>query len=196
MFDTLLTPLEAGGPDAKAIVWAHNSHVGNAAATEVGRTGQHNVGQLCRQHFGDSARLIGFGTDRGTFMAAASWGAEPRVMAVRPSLQASYGALFRNASPDQFLLDLRRGVHEPLREALSRERLERAIGVMYLPATERVSHYFRSVLPDEFDAFIWLEETRAVAPIPPSGRVGLPDGHPFGTRASSGSGGLGRPAPR
>jgi erythromycin esterase-like protein len=184
MFDTLLAVLEARGPEAKAIVWAHNSHVGDAAATEVGRTGQHNIGQLCRQHFGDSARLIGFGTDRGTVMAASSWGAEPEVMPVRPSLQGSYGALFRAASPDQFLLDLRRGVHEPLREALSRERLERAIGVMYLPQTERVSHYFRSVLPDEFDAFIWLEETRAVTPIRTDRRAGLPDGHPFGINAS------------
>jgi hypothetical protein len=195
MFDTLLALLEARGPDAKAVVWAHNSHVGNAAATEVGQTGQHNIGQLCRQYFGDKALLIGFGTDRGTVMAASSWGAEPVVKTVRSSLQGSYGALFRAANPDQFLLDLRRGVHEPLREALSRERLERAIGVMYLPETERVSHYFRSVLPDEFDAFIWLEETRAVTPIPTSGRVGLPDGHPFGTHAAAtGSMGLGHPA--
>jgi erythromycin esterase-like protein len=197
MFDTLLAVLEARGPDAKAIVWAHNSHVGNAAATEVGRTGQHNIGQLCRQHFGQKAHLIRFGTDRGTVMAASSWGAEPEVTPVRPSLRGSYGALFWAASPNQFLLDLRRGVHEPLRAALSRERLERAIGVMYLPETERVSHYFRSVLPDEFDAFIWLEETRAVTPIPTSGRSGLPDGHPFGTDASTtGSIGLGHPARR
>ena len=108
-------------------------------------------------------------------------------------MQGSYGALFRAANPDQFLLDLRHGVHEPLREALSRERLERAIGVMYLPETERVSHYFRSVLPDEFDAFIWIEETRAVTPIPTGGRAGLPDGHPFGADPSA-SIGLGQPA--
>jgi erythromycin esterase-like protein len=197
MFDTLLAVLEARGPDAKAVVWAHNSHVGNAAATEVGRTGQHNIGQLCRQHFGERARLVGFGTDRGTVMAASGWGAEPEVKPVRPSLQASYGALFRAANPDQFLLDLRHGLHEPLREVLSRERIERAIGVMYLPETERVSHYFGSVLPDEFDAFIWLEETRAVTPIPTSGRAGLPDGHPFGTDASTtGSIGFGHPARR
>jgi erythromycin esterase-like protein len=195
MSDTLLAVLEARGPDAKAIVWAHNSHVGNAAATEMGRTGQHNIGQLCRRHFGDKAHLIGFGTDRGTVMAASSWGAEPEVKTVQPSLPGSYGALFRAADPDMFLLDLRRGVHEPLREALSPERLERAIGVMYLPETERVSHYFRSVLPDEFDAFIWFEETRAVTPVPTSGRAGLRDGHPFGTNASAtGSVGHGRPA--
>src|SRR5215212_3840642 len=188
MFDTLLAVLEARGPDAKAIVWAHNSHVGNAAATEVGRTGQLNIGQLCRQHFGDKAHLIGFGTDRGTVMAASRWGAEPEVKPVRPSLQGSYGALFRTANPDRFLLDFHRGVHEPLRDALSRERLERAIGVMYLPETERVSHYFRSVLPDEFDAFIWFEETRAVTPIPTIGRAGLPDGHTFGAEpATTGS---------
>ena len=128
-------------------------------------------------------------------MAASRWGGEPEVMPVRPSLQGSYGALFRAASPDRFLLDLRRGVHEPLREALSRERLERTIGVMYLPETERVSHYFRSVLRDEFDAFIWLEETKAVTPIPTDGRAGLPDGHPFGINApKTGTIGVGQPA--
>jgi erythromycin esterase-like protein len=192
MFDTLLAVLEAHGPEAKAVVWAHNSHVGHAAATEMGQSGQFNIGQLCRQHFGEAACLIGFGTDRGTVMAASSWGAEPEVKSVRPSLEDSYGALFREARPDRFLLDLRRSVHEPLREALSEERLERAIGVMYLPQTERTSHYFQAVLPEEFDAFLWFEETRAVTPIPTGGRAGLRDGHPFGIEAT-GSVGSSRP---
>jgi erythromycin esterase-like protein len=118
-------------------------------------------------------------------MAASSWGAEPEVKAVLPSIEGSYGAVFRGVSFDRFLLDLRRGVHEGLREALSKERLERAIGVMYLPETERVSHYFRSALSEEFDGFLWFEQTRAVTPLPTSGRAGLHESHPFGTQAAA-----------
>jgi len=182
MFDTLLAVLEARGPDAKAIVWAHNSHVGNAAGTEMGRAGQFNIGQLCREHFGDMARLVGFGTDRGTVMAASEWGGEPEVKRVRPSLPTSYEAIFRTVSHDRFILDLRK---ESMRKALSLDRIERAIGVMYLPESERVSHYFRASLPEEFDAYVWIEETRAVTPIQPAGRAGLPDGHPFGTEVAA-----------
>jgi erythromycin esterase-like protein len=119
MFDTLLQVLEARGPAAKAIVWAHNSHVGDASATEMGRRGEHNIGQLCRRHFGTEARLVGFGTDGGTVMAASEWGGAHTVMSVRPSLPGSYGALFREAGRDRFLLDLRPGVHESLRQALN-----------------------------------------------------------------------------
>ena len=178
MFDTLLRVLGARGPGAKAVVWAHNSHVGNAAATEMGRRGEHNIGQLCRQHFREEAVLIGFGTDRGTVMAASRWGTHPEVQQVRPSLDGSYGAVFRQAGQDRFLLDLRRGAHDSLRQALKPERLERAIGVLYVPATERVSHYFEASLPDQFDAYLWFEKTRAVAPIR-DGDLSLPADHPF-----------------
>ncbi len=178
MFDTLLQVLQARGPAAKAVVWAHNSHVGDASATEMGRRGEHNIGQLCRRHFGSEARLVGFGTDRGTVMAASEWGGAHKVMSVRPSLPGSYGALFREAGRDRFLLDLRPGVHESLRQALKPERLERAIGVMYLPGSERVSHYFGASLPDQFDAYLWFAETRAVTPLGEHDAT-LPAGHPF-----------------
>ena len=179
MFSTLLAVLEARGPNARAVVWAHNSHVGNAAATEMGERGELNIGELCRKHFGGTAALVGFGTDRGTVMAASQWDAPPEVKTVRPSLPDSYGAVFRDARPKRFLLDLRRGVHEGLREALTPERLERAIGVMYLPESERMSHYFKASLPEQFDAFLFFEETRAVEPIAGRAEAGLPQDHPF-----------------
>jgi erythromycin esterase-like protein len=175
MMETLERVLVARGPGTKAVVWAHNSHVGDASATEMGRRGEHNVGQLCRRRFGEAARLIGFGTDRGTVMAASRWGGEPTVQGVRPSLGESYGGLFRSVNRNRFLLDLRRGVHDEVRRGLARQRLERAIGVLYLPQTERVSHYFQASLPEQFDAYVWFEETRAVTPVP----AGIPGDHPL-----------------
>jgi erythromycin esterase-like protein len=175
MFDTLRAILEARGPEARAVVWAHNTHVGNAAATDMADRGEFSIGELCRRHFGDAARLVGFGTDRGTVMAASRWDAPPELKTVRPSLPESCGALFREAGPDRFLLDLRRA---DLRAVLKAPRLQRAIGVLYLPETERVSHYFDASLGDQFDAFVFLEETRAVTPITAASR-GLPGDHPF-----------------
>ncbi|CAA9323467.1 MAG: Protein-L-isoaspartate O-methyltransferase, partial [uncultured Microvirga sp.] len=178
MFDSLTTILDARGSGAKAVVWAHNSHVGNAAATEMSRRGEHNIGQLCRRRFGEEARLIGFGTDRGAVMAASRWGGDPQVKEVRPSLEGSYGRLLREAARDPFWLDLRPGIHDSLRQALKPERLERAIGVLYLPETERLSHYYDASLPEEFDAFLWFEETRAVTPVTDDDRT-LPADHPL-----------------
>jgi len=175
MFGPLLAVLEARGPTAKAVVWAHNSHVGNAAATEMGQRGETNIGELCRKRFGEAARLVGFGTDRGTVMAASAWDAPSEVKTVRPSLPDSYGALFRDAGPDRFLLDLRQ---PGMRQALRAARPQRAIGVLYLPETERMSHYFDASLPDQFDAFVFLEVTRAVTPVT-AASPGLPEGHPF-----------------
>jgi erythromycin esterase-like protein len=175
MFETLLAVLEARGPGARAVVWAHNSHVGNAAATEMGRRGETNIGELCRRHFGNAARLVGFGTDRGTVMAASRWDAAPEVKTVRPSLPDSHGALFRDAGPERFLLDL--GIPD-LRQALRAERPQRAIGVLYLPETERVSHYFDASLAEQFDAFVFIEETRAVTPVTEADPR-LPADHPF-----------------
>ncbi len=175
MFSTLLALLEARGPNTKAVVWAHNSHVGNAAATDMGERGETNIGELCRQHFGSAARLVGFGTDRGHVLAASRWGAAPEVKAVRPSLPESYGALFREVGPERFLLDLR---VPDLRRVLHAKRPQRAIGVLYLPETERVSHYFEASLPDQFDAFVFLEETGAVTPVTDATK-NLPDDHPF-----------------
>jgi len=175
MFNTLLSLLEARGPSAKAVVWAHNSHVGNAAATGMRDRGETNIGELCRQHFGNTARLVGFGTDRGHVLAASRWGAAPEVKAVQPSLPGSHGALFRDAGPERFLLDLRA---PDLKRVLHAKRPQRAIGVLYLPETERISHYFEASLPDQFDAFVFLEKTGPVTPVTDA-TGNLPDDHPF-----------------
>ncbi|MDB5314620.1 MAG: carboxylic ester hydrolase, partial [Rhodospirillales bacterium] len=163
MFGTLEAVLDQAGPGSKAVVWAHNSHVGNASATEMGVRGETNIGEMCRASFGAEAALIGFGTDRGTVAAAHDWGGPMQVMQIRPALAGSHEALMRDAGlPSRALLDLR----EPaLREALVSPRLERAIGVIYRPRTERRSHYFEAVLPRQFDAVVWLDETSAVTPL-------------------------------
>jgi erythromycin esterase-like protein len=178
MFETLRALLDRGGPGAKAVVWAHNSHIGNAAATEMGWQGEFNIGELCRTAFGAEAALIGFGTDHGTVAAADDWGGPMRVKPVRPALPGSHEARMREAGlPARALLDLR----EPgLREALHEPRLERAIGVIYRPETERRSHYFEAVLPDQFDGFLWFAETSAVKPLAPVPEGGAAGTSPFG----------------
>lgn len=184
MFETLRQLLRHAGAGAKAVVWAHNSHIGDARATGMGRDrGELNIGQLCREHYGDQARLIGFGTDRGTVAAADDWDEPMRVMDVRPSRADSVERLSLDAGRPRSLLDLRPGVHEDLREELSQPRLERFIGVIYRPDTERWSHYSEVRLSEQFDAWIWFEETRAVTPLAGAdrpGAAGLDDTWPFG----------------
>jgi erythromycin esterase-like protein len=181
MFETLRALLERRGEDAKAVVWAHNSHIGNAAATAMGWAGEFNVGELCRTAFGNDAVLIGFGTDRGTVAAASDWGADMEVKRVRPVRDDSYEALFRRTGLARSLTDLRPADRAQLREMLSLPRLERAIGVVYRPESELASHYFQCILPDQFDAFVWFEETKAVTPLPAAGvREELPETYPFG----------------
>jgi erythromycin esterase-like protein len=181
MFETLETLLDFRGPDARAVVWAHNSHLGDASATEMGARGEHNLGQLCRQELGRGAYLVGFGTDRGTVAAAADWGGEMEVMAVRPSHPQSYERLCHESGTERFFLPLRQDTADPgLRDGLLEPRLERAIGVIYRPQTERQSHYFRASLPRQFDEYVWLDETSAVAPLGRAEREGMPDTYPFG----------------
>jgi erythromycin esterase-like protein len=183
MFDTLRALLQRRGPQAKAVVWAHNSHIGNAAATEMGWSGEFNIGELCRTAFGEEAALIGFGTDRGTVAAADDWGEEMEILRVRPVRPDSHEALFRDNTPPRSLTDLRPAVAPELRAALARPRLERAIGVIYRPGTERQSHYFEAVLPEQFDAFVWFAETHAVTALPGTeegGGAGTAETFPFG----------------
>ncbi len=181
MFETLKSLLEHRGDDAKAVVWAHNSHIGNAAATAMGWAGEFNIGELCRTAFGEDAVLIGFGTDRGTVAAASDWDGEMEIKRVRPAREDSYEALFRRTGMARSLTDLRGTDRAGLRELLSLPRLERAIGVIYRPESELSSHYFRCVLPEQFDAFVWFEETRAVTPLA-AGRTNAkaPETYPFG----------------
>ena len=163
MFETLCQMLDAKGPDAKAVVWAHNSHIGNAAHTEMGQVRDElNIGQLCKDKWGKEARLIGFGTHAGTVACATDWDAPMEVKAVRPSLAGSYERMSHDAGVPRFLLDLREAVNEAVVEGLMEPRLERFIGVIYRPETERWSHYAQAVLPNQFDAWVWFDETKAV----------------------------------
>jgi len=179
MFDTLQR-LMAHTREARAVVWAHNSHVGNASATAMGWQGEFNIGELVRNAYGGDAVLIGFGTDRGTVAAASDWGAEMQVMQVRPAREDSWEGMFRKTGLARSLTDWRGRKQGELADALSHALLERAIGVVYRPQSELSSHYFESVLGDQYDAWVWFEETRAVTPLGPERPHGAPETWPFG----------------
>jgi erythromycin esterase-like protein len=164
MTDTLLALmgfLDCAPRPSRVVVWAHNSHLGDARATEMGRLGELNVGQLVRQHFGERCVIVGFTTSRGTVTAASEWDGPPHRKVVRPALAGSYERLFHDTGIARFLLPLG---PPGLPEALA-SRLERAIGVLYLPHTERASHYFRASLSSQFDHVIHIDETCAVEPL-------------------------------
>jgi protein-L-isoaspartate(D-aspartate) O-methyltransferase len=164
MFETLEHLLEARGPQAKAVVWAHNSHIGDARHTEMGSVREElNIGQLCRERFGEEAALIGFGTHTGTVAAASDWDGDMQVMRVRPSHADSYERLFHDSDVPRFLLDLRSD--RAVRKRLVEPRLERFIGVIYRPGTELMSHYAEASLAQQFDAFVWFDETTAITPL-------------------------------
>ena len=148
---------------AKIIVWAHNSHLGDARATQMGERGELNLGQLAREHFGKEVVSIGFTTYDGTVTAASDWDGPAERKNVRPGLPDSYEALFHDVDVPNFFLNLRDDVD--LASHLRSERLERAIGVIYRPDTELVSHYFHACLPDQFDAILHYDHTRAVEPL-------------------------------
>jgi protein-L-isoaspartate(D-aspartate) O-methyltransferase len=185
MFETLCQIRDAKGPQAKAVVWAHNSHIGNAAHTEMGQAREElNIGQLVKEKCGEQARLIGFGTHIGTVAAADDWDEPMKIKAVRPSMPESYERMSHDAGVPRFLLDLRHGVIDPaLEEALLQPRLERFIGVIYRPETERWSHYAEAVLPNQFDAWVWFDETCAVTPLAGAREAearGTEETYPFG----------------
>jgi erythromycin esterase-like protein len=161
--DALLRHLERQPGGSKAVVWAHNSHVGDARATEMGEAGEINLGQLARERHPGQARLIGFSTYTGTVTAASNWGAPAERMRLRPGLPASHEGLFHRVGFPGFLLTL--GDLGEAAGALREPRLQRAIGVVYLPGTERVSHYSHARLPSQFDAIMHLDETRALEPL-------------------------------
>jgi erythromycin esterase-like protein/predicted phosphoribosyltransferase/dienelactone hydrolase len=181
MFDTLERILAARGPTSKAVVWAHNSHIGDARYTEMGAArGELNIGQLCRERFGRGAALIGFGTHCGTVLAASDWDEPPEVKTVRPSRPDSYECLCHDTGIKRFLVDLRPHCNELLRDVLREPRLERYIGVIYRPDNERMSHYSQASLPEQYDGFVWFNETRAVTPLPARTQVGEDETYPFG----------------
>jgi erythromycin esterase-like protein len=158
-------------PQTRVVVWAHNSHLGDASATEMGRSGEWNVGQLIRERWKEQVCNIGFSTYAGTVTAATEWDGAAETKRVRPGMPGSYEELFHEVGIERFLLRMKDAgeLHERLRSPL----LQRAIGVIYRPQTERVSHYFRAHLADQFDAIIHLDETSALVPLDrrPSGRV-------------------------
>lgn len=155
--------LSSRGGKAKIVIWEHNSHIGDARATEMGKRGELNVGQLTRETYGEDAVLIGFTTYHGTVTAATNWGDSAERKRVRPALDGSVEDIFHNSELERFLLmfPAESDVHKVFQDQL----LERAIGVIYRPETERQSHYFYTRLSDQFDAVIHIDETRAVEPL-------------------------------
>jgi protein-L-isoaspartate(D-aspartate) O-methyltransferase len=181
MFETLEHLLAAKGQHSKAIVWAHNSHIGDARYTDMGAVrGELNIGQLARERFGEAAAPIGFGTHAGTVAAASDWDGPMEIKRVRPSHRDSYERLCHDARTPRFLLDL--GRDEALRRRLAEPMLERFIGVIYRPDTELTSHYANASLPFQFDAYVWFDETAAVTPLGREHRKAgaVPDTYPFG----------------
>jgi erythromycin esterase-like protein len=166
MMDTLLAlmnHLDRIHEKSRLVVWAHNSHIGNAAATQMGRRGEFNIGQLCRERFGDEAFLVGFTTYTGSVTAASDWDGPVERKLVRPALTHSYEMLFHHAEIPDFWLDLHE--YPAAAQILQHPLLERAIGVIYRPETERASHYFTASLPEQFDAIFHFDHTRAVEPL-------------------------------
>jgi len=162
--DALIAHLDRHGGRSKVVVWEHNSHLGDARTTEMGdRHGELNVGQLVRERYGRDAVNAGFTTYTGTVTASSDWGGIAGRKWVRPGMAGSYEALFHDTGIARFLLPLRDGGLAA--EGLRTERLERAIGVIYRPETERWSHYFDARLADQFDAVIHIDETRALEPL-------------------------------
>ena len=181
MADTLSLLLQWKGPDAKAVVWAHNSHIGDARFTDMGQSRDElNLGQLVREVHGEQARLIGFGTHDGTVAAADDWDRPLRIKVINPSRPDSYERMMHESGKDRFLMDLREGRNVEAREALMEERLERYIGVIYRPDTERWSHYSEATLPKQYDGFVWFDRTKAVTPLPGPEKHGADETWPFG----------------
>jgi protein-L-isoaspartate(D-aspartate) O-methyltransferase len=179
MFDTVQALLAFHGEGSKVVIWEHNSHLGDAAATEMGVRGEINVGHLARQAFGPAAFLVGCGTDHGTVAAAHEWDGPMHVMDVRAAHPESYERVFHESGLAAAMVHLRNPRRPEVREELEPPRLERAIGVVYRPDTELQSHYFHASLPHQFDQYIWFDETRAVRPVTDATARGVPATHPF-----------------
>ena len=181
MFDTLERLLQYRGPASKAVVWAHNSHIGNAKFTEMGQVRDElNLGQLARDRFGDNAAPIGFGTDRGTVAAASDWNGPMEIKRVKPARDNSYEGSSRDAGIPAFFLETGSDQKKHVRDALAEPLLERAIGVIYRPETELLSHYFQAELSRQFDAWIWFTETKAVTAHGEAHPPGPDDTYSFG----------------
>lgn len=180
MFETLEALFAHYGEGSRGVVWAHNSHIGDARATDRLLRGELNLGQLCRERFADSTYLIGFGTNNGTVAAASEWGEPMEVKTLRPVFAESYEHLCHATGHAGFLLPLGQAADPEVRQGLAKSRLQRAIGVIYRPDTERASHYSEAQLPRQFDEYIWIERSRAVTRLNSRELEGMPDTYPFG----------------
>jgi erythromycin esterase-like protein len=161
--DALARHLSRGGKKARIVVWEHNSHIGDARATDMGQLGEWNVGELVRKAYGEDACLIGFTTYDGWVTAASAWDGPAERKRVRPGIPGSYEDVLHRAGVDRYFLPLK--TPGPARDALMERRLERAIGVLYLPRSERQSHYFSAELPRQFDGIVHIDHTSAVQPL-------------------------------
>jgi erythromycin esterase-like protein len=178
--EILISYLSRHSERPKIVVWEHNSHLGDARATQMGDAGEVNVGQLVRERHGSDARLIGFTSYTGTVTAASDWNGQTEHKSVRPALPDSYEALFHQCGVPSFFLTWD---HARAADVLRERRLERAIGVVYRPESERLSHYFYASLPQQFDAVIHLDRTTALTPLDrPADWVGAdaPETYPSG----------------
>jgi len=183
MGQTLQLLLDHYGPQSRGIVWAHNSHIGDARHTDMGqRRDELNLGQLARSAHGEAAALVGFGTHTGTVMAADNWDEPAQVMQVRPSRKGSLERLCHDSGQPRFLLDLRERSDAALDEALTQELQQRFIGVIYRPDTELQSHYMRAAAARQYDGYVWFDTTGAVAPFASStgDQHALPETWPTG----------------
>jgi erythromycin esterase-like protein len=165
--DNLMAHLREQGEQPKAVIWAHNSHLGDARATQMGARSELNVGQLVRERHNHEAVNVGFTTYTGTVTASSDWGSPAERKRVRPGMEGSYELLFHEVGIPKFLLTICGNGN--VRQQLNPERLERAIGVIYRPDTERWSHYFHASMARQFDAVIHFDETRAVEPLERTG---------------------------
>lgn len=179
MFNTLQSVLSFHGKDSKVIIWGHNSHIGDARATQMSARGEFNIGQLVREQYRGSAYSIGFGTDHGTVAASSEWGGPMEIKQLQPAHIDSYEGLCHNVATDNFLLPLSKPIKPALRKRLLAERLERSVGAIYQPESELQNHYFYSCLPQQFDEYIWFDETRAVEPLSRANGKSLFESFPF-----------------
>jgi protein-L-isoaspartate(D-aspartate) O-methyltransferase len=164
MADTVEHLLDFHGPAAKIIIWAHNSHIGDARYTDMATARDElSLGQLCRQRFNEMTSLVGLGTHCGKVIAADDWDGEAEAKQMNPSLPESCERLCHDTAKPRFLLDLR--ADEELHASLVEQRLQRFIGVIYRPETERLSHYMSASLSRQYDAFLWFDETHALSPL-------------------------------
>jgi erythromycin esterase-like protein len=166
MVDTLaalMAHLDTPTRPSRVVVWAHNSHLGDARATDMHERGEVNVGQLLRERFGSAAMLVGFTTYDGTVTAASAWDGSAERKAVRPALAGSWERLLHEVGMARFMMPIR--TDPDLADAVRSSRLERAIGVLYLPGSERQSHYFHATLARQFDFVLHFDRTRAVEPL-------------------------------